>query len=340
MEDSDRRLRAGINRLLKETRLKECFFKNSDCYGKITKAHSIQNSKILSKIAEYGDLLVFKLSNDKWEFELNKIGRSKATTFTGFCNFHDTKIFNRIENHNYSLNDVEQQFLFSYRALAIAYNHKYSEMVFFRRILDLLEHKNYQALASYGITIQDNEHAKIFKKDYSVRLKFINIALRQREKNKKSFNQNLANRRFDSIETELITLPEEYLIASSSMLFVIKDFNGNIINNINIPKEVNKPLFLTIFPQDGRTYILMSYLKKQKSHFRFIKDILQSKNSEEQKILVSKLLIKDSDNFVLSPKTWNKLSIDQQNKINELLLSNKTEIYEDINIMQDVNLFI
>jgi len=335
MEDSDIKLRAGINKLKNESRYKECFHGGKSCSSRIIKAHSIQRNRILNKISDNGHVLVFRLSDSVWGFELSETGNAIASTFSGFCNHHDTEIFSPIENFNYSPNDQEQEFLYAYRALAISHNRKHSEKLFYKNLIKILAEKKH---GSYGIPIRDQEDYNLHRKDYSTRLRFVEIALKQREKTKIAFNANLQNNRFDSVETEILIFPEEYYIASSSALFIMRDFKGKIINNIYTPKEVNKPLFLSIFPQDGKTYVLMSFLKKERSFFSFTSDIA-NKNIGMQKDMISKLIVKYSDNFVISPAAWNKLPNDQQERINELLMSS-ISISEDINSVPNVDLFL
>lgn len=79
----------------------------------ISAAHSIQNNRILSKIAENGYLMTFEF-NAQSLIGLKPIGRSRASIFWGFCNKHDA-IFNPIDADLYEGREI-QHFLFAYRA--------------------------------------------------------------------------------------------------------------------------------------------------------------------------------------------------------------------------------
>lgn len=81
---------SSAQNLKRELQIKKCLHPNqNECNGKIIKAHAIQNNRILNKIAENGILitldgtshLIFQSSDAK--------GRKIATTFTGFCSYHD-----------------------------------------------------------------------------------------------------------------------------------------------------------------------------------------------------------------------------------------------------------
>lgn len=84
--------------LKRDGQIKQCLHPNkAECTDKIVKAHAIQNNRILSKIAENGWVetlngtsnLIFQSSQEQ--------GRKIATTFTGFCSYHDKKVFVNIQ---------------------------------------------------------------------------------------------------------------------------------------------------------------------------------------------------------------------------------------------------
>lgn len=93
----------------------------SQCSKKIIKAHSVSKSSSLKEIAIDGHVLtIFKASrasNSALEFEPKKIGINNASTFTGFCSFHDKNIFSPIENEEFKVTKANC-FLVSYRAVA------------------------------------------------------------------------------------------------------------------------------------------------------------------------------------------------------------------------------
>ena len=92
------------NRTSKMFKTKYCIHpeaSETNCKGGIIKAHTIQRSGGLSKIAKEGHVLSFYNSasrNDGLTYP-SRIGINKASTFTGFCNFHDTTTFSPIENN-------------------------------------------------------------------------------------------------------------------------------------------------------------------------------------------------------------------------------------------------
>ncbi|MDZ7761723.1 MAG: SEC-C metal-binding domain-containing protein [Desulfovermiculus sp.] len=92
------------------------------CKGSIARAHTIQRSGGLSRIAENGHVYSLKPSM-KMLIELNgkvaptSIGINQASTFTGFCRFHDSETFKTLERQPFVATD-EQCFLLTYRAFS------------------------------------------------------------------------------------------------------------------------------------------------------------------------------------------------------------------------------
>ncbi|MHA1543613.1 MAG: hypothetical protein ACTSU8_00575 [Alphaproteobacteria bacterium] len=96
-----------------------CLEPELECPNKPIRAHSIQNSKVLDLLVEKGHVVKPALTQKgnspprmKWE----KIGRHKASTFTGMCESHDCSIFSEIDQKPFDPDNEEQLFLFAYRA--------------------------------------------------------------------------------------------------------------------------------------------------------------------------------------------------------------------------------
>src|SRR5690348_6712821 len=68
------------------------------CRGPIVRAHSIPRSAGLAAIAENGHVFgpdddFMSIAKSKGELNYHRIGINEASTFTGFCQFHDTTTF-------------------------------------------------------------------------------------------------------------------------------------------------------------------------------------------------------------------------------------------------------
>lgn len=317
----------------KGTLYKECFYCGS---SDVINAHSIQNNKILSKLSKDGYVLSIEYGMEDMIFkpELKEIGKKKASTFNGFCDFHDTEIFKPIEIQNYEIGNKEQEYLFAYRALAKEFYAKKTGLNIFNKILnmskdELTELQEYCGLPKNDINKEILEAPLEGTKDSTEELESLRIRM----------NKNLDNEKYYKIMTNVITFPKEYNIAVSSSFFISHDLEGNMINDLIRFKNV-KPLFLTIFPQDGNTYILFSYLKNDKNYFDFIEKQIMNKNLEKKKIIISNILAINAENIFLSPDQWDKRGNENKKRFISLFKDTVIERPPTSLVDPNINIFI
>lgn len=303
-----------------------CVHKDDSCNG-ISKAHSLQENGILNKLARNKMVLAIDFSKviaDKGKVILHEVSISKASTFTGLCNHHDNKIFKPIEDHfEYKLGDTEQNFLFAYRAFALGYYERHSSyQLYFAQLEEALKdsksplyiNRLYHDYENYG------EHLEFIE---SIRIKM---------------NNNLDNRRFDRVSTDTLVWPGEYGIASTSMFFLERDTLGRIIN---APDSYMSPLFFTIFPHNGFTYILLSYFSKDKWKYDFIKNQIVTVPIDKQKVIISNLISSYIENIHIAPEFWDGLPIGVRNRFYEIFnysigkkKPSKLDYYNNFNLFE------
>lgn len=120
------------SKFLRDARIKECFhFDKSKCNGDIVQAHSLQKNGVLNIIESEvnGNNVIFSFLRPEIEDGLmfsgfEPLGRKQASTFHGFCKFHDSEVFRSIENTPIDIENDEHCFLLSYRAFAKEYHAK------------------------------------------------------------------------------------------------------------------------------------------------------------------------------------------------------------------------
>jgi len=98
---------------------------SGNCSGKIVRAHTIQRA-VMARHADAGHVYhLDTITEHKTLNLIHKVGVVKATTFPGFCNFHDTALFAPIENLPF-MATAEQFHRFHLRAAAQAlFDRKY-----------------------------------------------------------------------------------------------------------------------------------------------------------------------------------------------------------------------
>ena len=294
--DKDKHIKKGmvhkkITSILREAQVKECLYPDhSKCSGEIIKSHSIQNNKILSKLSENGELIMisFNASESNLNIEGRKIGRSQATIFTGFCSYHDKIVFQKIEDCVYKEGDLEQNALFAFRAFSKEYHAKLSAYNVFK--------ENQTDIFTYSFLVGNEAAQRDCLYYYEI------------------FKQILIDSRYDLLETKYIIFEEEFGLAVSSGITFNYDFTGNKINNLSDLDKRVSAIFLTIFPENGKTYCLFTYLKEDKDLFIFLDDQLIKLEDDLLKIRLSNL-VSLCENTVFSPILWEKIGKENQSII-------------------------
>lgn len=287
-----------LSKLHKNCRFKGCLFPdNSACSSKVIKAHSIQKSKILNYIAENGMLTFADVRKifDTNEFE--EVGVNSASTFFGFCSFHDTSIFSEIENNDY-IENQEQNFLYAYRACALEFVKKQESSCFHQNL------RKFVTLPNQDLILKNVQKGL---EDLTDILDFFSNEL-IKIRNERDFN---------IINTKIFKLSYESLIAVNSIFNLKYDFKGKRINDLTDFSKRPSPLFLNVFPQNGKTIILLSWLSIDTEIYHDILVQLESYKNLEVEKFFSNLIITECENFYISPIKYKSIPA----KIRKLLVS-------------------
>lgn len=336
---------ALLKDLFNKNQFKDCFARSDECSERIIVAHSIQNNKILKKISDNGILLSLKFDFDNESgqagYNLGNQGRKIASTFTGFCGYHDQVIFRPIELTDYIPGNREQEFLYAYRSFAKGYYAKKTVLNSYKQIDSWFKSDDIEMLNQYIFSSKEKYITDEMNRYYHFVIKpFVEnteLTVNQLEEDQIAFNINLNKNNFHKISSFTIIFNQEYKFASSSMITLFEDLDGHTFNDLS-PNARLKFMFINIFPQNGLTYVIFSYYSKDKKSFEKIKNQILSKNEIEQKIITTKIITKYVENFFISPTKWDSLS----NEIKEIFLGNSFETSTEgtpINELPDVNVF-
>jgi hypothetical protein len=101
------------------TEFSRCFAPPPVCPQEAIRAHSVQNARCLDLLARDGHVVAPLLRLDARRgpsVDLAYVGRNRATTFSGVCQKHDSNIFAPIETAPLDLGNGQHLFLLAYRA--------------------------------------------------------------------------------------------------------------------------------------------------------------------------------------------------------------------------------
>lgn len=267
-------------------KIKRCLYpEDNKCNGKIKRAHAIQNNKILVNISDNGELIALNGKSNIFFQNSEKQGRKIASTFWGFCDYHDTVVFEPIENHNYD-KSLFQTFLFTYRTFSWHYYLKETQM-----------NKNNFIQEKGKVDITNNEF-------------FIGtqLGINDNIKIKEKFDNAILNKNYNIINYYVWEIPFKVEFSCCSMVQLYNDLLGNSINNYKDIENIDKPLknlFVNIFPENEKSYCIFSWLSEDIEYQEFAKQF--SSLTMKNKInYLNNMLPKETDKIFINPKLWKK----------------------------------
>ena len=294
-----RKMNNQLSILNRTSKIKECFRKDKNiCSGKIAQSHRLQKNGKLSFIEENykGNNAIFtptscELDINGQHTDLIPIGKSKASTFSGFCSLHDKSIFKPIEDLDFNSKSKEQLFLHSYRAFAHSY------------------HIQRQMLKAYQT---DSEFTQDM--DIICRREFIDgyeIGVNEGNNMKEYLNNNLSFKNFDSLSYFFNVLDGIYPIASSGTISPRFSIYGVPINNHIDSRIPYSDIMFTLFPYNSGTLAIIAVKNDDNKGLILLNEL--TKITQEQLVLVlSTFLTFYAENTFFSPSIWIKMSSNER----------------------------
>ena len=285
----------------KKANVKQCLHPNkSDCSKKIIHAHTIQNNRYLSQIVSHvnGENVLIQIKDLVIEgdgIHIKYQGRSKATTFRGFCSNHDSILFEKVEKHKFT-HSREQIFLLSYRALC-ATLHSGQEWI-----------KGHKDDPAQKTTIGNDD---IYYGLLFGMLKELQLILMKKRK----LDYCLKISKFDILHSYVLKFPSRKIyLACSGVVSTSYSFDNTKFGNLI---EDKADIFLTILPDEEVPFAILSCMTADKSGRKFLDSLFQQ-NRESIEIVLSSMLFFYTDSTVISPILWNEMlnQSERQNLLN------------------------
>ena len=137
------------------------------------------------------------------------------------------------------------------------------------------------------------------------------------------------SRNFNIIETKIFELSFESLIAVNSLLYIIYDFQGNLINDLTNFSKTPAPIFLNVFPQAGKTFILFSWLLNDSKIYQAYRlGLTKIINERYQDVKTKDLLILDEPTDGFSQQQVNRMQeiFDTLNTAQMIIISHERSL--------------
>jgi hypothetical protein len=281
-------------------RVGHCLAPGLSCTTTAIQAHSVQNGRVLDLLVRDGHVKVLKqrIGSGGPQCSFEDIGRNQATTFAGFCSEHDTSIFKLIDNNEFRSDDPQYLFLLAYRAVS---RELHAQMDGAFKI-----QATYCKRVELGIDSGDQP-----TKAGLIALQHLTNCY-QTYTYKSSFDEALLSSSYELVLHDVITLCHKQPTIAVSSLFSL---DGLVKNDDSVRVALN------VLPVSvSKSVAMFSYLPNDTDLVRSgISGILTSKG-DYQKYLLSKLVLNNCENFVVSPSYYDQWSVEKTNTITDYFI--------------------
>lgn len=284
---------------------KLCLFNSeaSPCQGIIKNAHSISKKLFLDKISHKNHVYSIE-----FDFKINKaiaknIGINQASTFFGFCDFHDNILFECFEKNdfNYSL---EQLFMLAYRSLCLE--------IFKKKSVE----KKYFAM-KYFIDNGENIEIQFFKQlELNKVITKNKNSINTLETIKTLLNNYIIEKEFKYLNHCIINLSEIQPLLASTLISPEFDFNSNKVQDLESTNEI-KNLFMNSLIIDNKGFILISWIKNDNNYLKKILDSILLSSSIGKSLTT--LFLAYSENIFLNPSYYSSLNENDKLEFNKII---------------------
>jgi hypothetical protein len=280
---------------------KECLVPESmkaDCSKTFIKAHTVPKLS-LKQIARDGHVYSFipslgNLNRDGGRLRPRLLGINEASTFTGFCSYHDNAIFSKIERQPFTASQ-EQCFLLAYRAT-------------------MREIHTKKALASLSDLMHQADRGKPLQQQRVIQ--FINAAantgisaaLHDNDYYKSMYDKTLLSGDFSSVRAFILELSSPPPIMCSGGILPEQDFEGNQLQDIADLKVTPHLFNVTSFYGGHYGVIAFTWLSDSDATcFPFINSLRSLPLGRITDGLI-RFFFEFSENLHIQPDWWENLS--------------------------------
>lgn len=289
--NNPQRINAILQNMMDKTDFKTCVYPDKkSCKLPIKNAHTLQNNGVLSAISDLDHVMVTDpLDKVRNGYITKRIGKNKATTFYGFCEYHDSFLFQDIELTEYK-NEIKQNFLYAYRALAQEYHKKESVITSLQNCI-----KGNPSVLLSPIMVENYRMMDLARHDIRELLEI--------------FNNSHMNQDFDILHNYVHKFDQQYQFAVTTMYVPASTIEGEELVDIYSKENDRLPsVFLTVIPTDNGSYLILSCLKSDHDKIKKYFDDIENFTESELKRFLNWTLPTYSENIVLNPRLWDSWS--------------------------------
>lgn len=269
------------------------------CSNRVIKAHTIQRAGGLSAIAEEGHVISPKkgfenIFKNNGEITPAPIGIGNASTFMGFCSYHDNALFEPIENSAFTLNH-EAAFLLAFRALAYEYLTKMNSIKTIEIQRDLDKGKDFQR----QVDIQNYLHAH---------LAGTTRGMKDLEGWKAKYDKIFLIKNFESMPHYAVEFDGKLPFVCSGGFHPEVDFEGNKLQILSRGDLEFEHVCVNVSVVGEKTFLVFGWQGSNDGPaWQFAKSYRSLKNTEKANAALI-LAVEQLENSYFNPTWWGNLS--------------------------------
>ncbi|MFT6908344.1 MAG: hypothetical protein ACJAS1_005041 [Oleiphilaceae bacterium] len=291
-----------------------------ECTDKIISAHTISKSGSLGAIADKTNHVMGlkinlpNLIKNNGKLRPEKIGIKQASTFKGFCSYHDNSLFSCVEDEEFTATE-KQCFALAYRAVAKEMYAKQNSSV----------NNEFLKSSDKGKSEFDQVFMQNFVADNELG---VSAAVKELSEFKSRLDAQLINNHTSKLCHVIFSSNTAPPVMVSSIVAPTIDFDGNLIQDLGDLSIIPDYLCFNSFASDGKGYVVFSWLKTAKVTSEFISSLLALKSSRTFSALI-RFFFGFAENTFFSSEWWEKLTKIEQSKIEELIMYGMSPFHDD-----------
>lgn len=291
-----------LNTALHKAKVKRkyCLHPNApdDCSGNIVRAHTVQKS-LLKKIAHKKHVyaLDFDLTSQQSPITMVKRGVNRASTFTGYCSFHDNELFRPIEDDHLQL--IQQHMaLLTYRTLS----------------MELYKKRTMSELQQEGLDINGESDIEAAIQTCYDMLEPANQLALLDIKVLHDMGKAIIEDDFSDFNYYAIELDRKPDIVASGGSTLVCDIYGIAIQELESPEPLDLIAFNLLPHRTKYGIAVFSWHGKSESNEKFIRSFHSIADADKPNLLVS-FVLHNIENTFAAPRWWDSLPNDEKRKL-------------------------
>src|SRR6185503_2227946 len=234
----------------------------AECSGNIVKAHTIQKKGFgLTRIARNGEVygFTYRSVGQPKSYGAKLMHINAASTFTGFCSFHDNSTFLEIETNPFKANE-EHSFLLGYRAIA--------KEAFLKRAQ--LEQISFLRKSDKG---RDVATQKLMQRDLDYWEEGVSAGAKEIEHYRQNYEKGLVASDYSDEHYYIVELDQTPDFMCSGTSQPEYDFEGNLLQDLADTSRLLDHITFSLIATDTGGAAVFSWYGENKSSDRLIKSL-------------------------------------------------------------------